>query len=64
MCNITHETNQETSVIRDAVGEVGEIDLLGGEEGLELRLDAFAVLREELLPLNRISNSLSPFGHS
>ena len=63
MCNITHETNQETSVIRDAVGEVGEIDLLGGEEGLELRLDAFAVLREELLPLNRISNSLSPFGH-
>ena len=63
MCNITHETNQETSVIRDAVGEVGEVDLLGGEEGLELRLDAFAVLREELLPLNRISNSLSPFGH-
>ena len=50
-------------MIRDAVGEVGEIDLLGGEEGLELRLDAFAVLREELLPLNRISNSLSPFGH-
>ena len=61
MCNITNETNQETSVIRDAVGEVGEVDLLGGEEGLELRLDAFAVLREELLPLNRISNSR--FGH-